>query len=399
MSSQCRCLTTGGHGITQGDDATAMLGLYLHIPFCRRKCPYCDFFSVEGHAAQLRGYPALLRRHLAWAAGHDWHGPVDTVYFGGGTPSLLSARAVGGLLSAIDQRFGLTSAAEITLEANPGTVTAARLRDYRAAGVNRLSLGLQSLDVGQLLTLGRLHDAAHGVRAVKLARQAGFTNLSLDLIFALPGQTLSDLDAELDRYLDLAPEHLSCYGLTAEPDTPFHHRVQAGELQLPDGEFYAEAFLLLHERLTAAGYAHYEIANYARPGQACRHNLGYWGRRPYLGLGAGAHSFRDSGWGERWAVPPDLVAFGEALQKRQEPAEQLETFDRAGAMSETLYLGLRTRMGVNDAAFQARFGSTVAEVFPAAVAQLRPWLTREDGYWRMTVAGWLLFDRLIQEFL
>ncbi|MHB8707960.1 MAG: radical SAM family heme chaperone HemW [Desulfuromonadales bacterium] len=376
-----------------------MLGLYLHIPFCRRKCPYCDFFSVEGHAAQLRGYPALLRRHLGWAAGHGWRGPVDTVYFGGGTPSLLSARAVGSLLSAIDQRFGLASDAEITLEANPGTVTAARLTGYRAAGVNRLSLGLQSLDPRQLTTLGRLHGREDALQAVAWARRAGFANLSLDLIFALPGQLLANLDEELDRYLDLAPEHLSCYGLTAEPDTPFHHRVQAGELQLPDGEFYAEAFLLLHERLTAAGYAHYEIANYARPGQACRHNLGYWGRRPYLGLGAGAHSFRDSGWGERWAVPPDLAAFGEAVRRLQEPAGRIEGFTRSGAMSETLYLGLRTRMGVNDAAFRARFGSTVAEAFPAAVVQLRPWLTLEDGYWRMTVAGWLLFDRLIQEFL
>lgn len=376
-----------------------MLGLYLHIPFCRRKCPYCDFFSVEGHAAQLRSYPALLRRQLAWAAGHGWRGPVDTVYFGGGTPSLLSTRAVGSLLSAIDQRFGLASDAEITLEANPGTVTAARLAGYRAAGVNRLSLGLQSLDPRQLATLGRLHSREEGLQAVRHARSAGFTNLSLDLIFALPGQSLATLDEELDRYLDLAPEHLSCYGLTAEPDTPFHHRVQAGELQLPDGEFYAEAFLRLHERLTAAGYAHYEIANYARSGQACRHNLGYWGRRPYLGIGAGAHSFREIGWGERWSVPPDLVSFDAALRRREEPAERIEGFERSGAMSETLYLGLRTSRGVDDADFHIRFGCTVAEAFPAEVAQLRPWLALEEGCWRISVAGWLLYDRLIQAFL
>lgn len=376
-----------------------MLGLYLHIPFCRRKCPYCDFFSVEEHDAQLRDYPTLLRRHLGWAAGHGWRGPVDTVYFGGGTPSLLSARAVGSLLNAIDQRFGLAADAEITLEANPGTVTAARLAGYRAAGVSRLSLGLQSLDPYQLTALGRLHSRDDALQAVAWARRAGFTNLSLDLIFALPGQSLTDLDEELDRYLDLAPEHLSCYGLTAEPDTPFHHRVQAGELQLPDGEFYADAFLRLHERLTAAGYAHYEIANYARPGQVCRHNLGYWGRRPYLGLGAGAHSFREIGWGERWSVPPDLAAFGASLRQRREPAERIEGFERSGAMSETLYLGLRTSRGIDDAAFRTRFGCTVAEAFPEGVAQLRPWLALTDGHWRMTVAGWLLYDRLIQEFL
>ncbi|NJC87868.1 MAG: radical SAM family heme chaperone HemW [Desulfuromonas sp.] len=376
-----------------------MLGLYLHIPFCRRKCPYCDFFSVEDHAARLRSYPALLRRHLAWAAGHGWHGPIGTVYFGGGTPSLLTARAVGSLLQVVDQHFGLAVDAEITLEANPGTVTPASLSGYRAAGVNRLSLGLQSLDPHQLTILGRLHDARQGVQAVQWARRAGFANLSLDLIFALPGQTLADLDAELDRYLALAPEHLSCYGLTAEPETPFHHRVQAGELILPDGEFYAEAFLLLHERLTAAGYDHYEIANYARPGKACRHNLGYWQRRPYLGIGAGAHSFREADWGERWAVPPVLDAYAAALRTAHEPAERLESFDCAGAMSEVLYLGLRTREGVDEAAFRSGFGRGVAEAWPQAVEKLRQWIILTDGYWRMTVDGWLLYDRLIQEFL
>ncbi len=376
-----------------------MLGLYLHIPFCRRKCPYCDFFSVPADTLHLPGYPELLRQHLQWAAGHGWLGPVDTVYFGGGTPSLLSAEVVGSLLKAISQRFGLTVDAEITLEANPGTVTPKNLAGYLAAGVNRLSLGLQSLDPQQLSTLGRLHGREEGLQAVRRARQAGFANLSLDLIFALPGQTRTDLDEELDRYLDLAPEHLSCYGLTAEPDTPFHHRVQAGELRLPDEEFYADAFLRLHERLAAAGYGHYEIASYARPGYACRHNLGYWQRRPYLGVGAGAHSFRDTGWGERWAVPADLDRYGEVLRHRQEPAEPIEGFDRAGAMSETLYLGLRTRAGVNDAAFRSGFGCGVAEAFPQAVMQLQPWLALEEGNWRLTVAGWLLYDRLIQQFL
>lgn len=376
-----------------------MPGLYLHIPFCRRKCPYCDFFSVEGDDARLADYPALLQRHLAWAAAHGWSGPFDTAYFGGGTPSLLPAAAVGDLLAAVDRHFGLAADAEITLEANPGTVTQASLAGYRTAGVNRLSLGLQSLDPRQLALLGRLHDAEQGVQAVHWARQAGFASLSLDLIFALPGQTLADLEAEIDRYLALVPEHLSCYGLTAEPDTPFHHRVQAGELRLPDGDFYAEAFLLLHRRLTAAGFEHYEIANYARPGSACRHNLGYWGRREYLGVGAGAHSYFPAGWGARRGVPADLDAYAAALAGRQEPAELLETFDRAGAMSETLYLGLRTAAGVDDSAFRARFGVGVAEAYPAAVGRLQPWLSQSDRHWRLTVAGWLLFDRLVQEFL
>lgn len=376
-----------------------MPGLYLHIPFCRRKCPYCDFYSIADNDPHFTGYPERLRQHLQWAAGQGWQGPVDTVYFGGGTPSLLSPEVIGRLLESIAHRFDLAADAEITLEANPGTVTAENLAGYRAAGVNRLSLGLQSLDPPQLAALGRLHGLMEGLQAVKWARRAGFDRLSLDLIFALPEQTLSALDAELDRYLALAPDHLSCYGLTAEPDTPFHQRVQAGTLQLPDGEFYADAFLLLHERLTAAGYEHYEIASYARPGQACRHNLGYWARREYLGVGAGAHSFRDVGWGERWAVPPDLDVYAAKLCAGHEPAALLESFERSGAMSETLYLGLRTRSGVEDAAFRASFGCGVAEAFPTAVERLRPWLVFEAGRWRMTVTGWLIYDRLIQEFL
>ncbi len=377
-----------------------MPGLYLHIPFCKRKCPYCDFFSVETLAdGRLTAYPELLRQHLRRVADCGGQGPFDTIYFGGGTPSLLAPETVGSLLQAAARDFGVTGDAEITLEANPGTVTLARLSGYRGAGVNRLSLGLQSLDPRQLVTLGRLHTAAHGREAVAQARRAGYANLSVDLIFALPGQTLAALAGEVDRYLDLAPEHLSCYGLTAEPDTPFHHRVQRGELTLPDGDFYAEAFLLVHERLTAAGYLHYEIANYARPGQECRHNLGYWQRRPYLGIGAGAHSFRDIGWGERWAVPADLAGYAAALREGREPCECLERFDRAAAMGESLYLGLRTAAGVSDAAFRERFGCTVAEAHPAAVQKLAPWLRRENGGWRLSVDGWLLFDRLVQEFL
>ncbi len=376
-----------------------MAGLYLHIPFCRRKCPYCDFFSVEGHAPQLRGYPALLRRHLVWAANQGWQGPVDTVYFGGGTPSLLSPRAVGALLETAAREFGLADDAEITLEANPGTVSAASLAGYRAAGVNRLSLGLQSLDPAQLATLGRLHSRKQGLQAVRRARQAGFANLSLDLIFALPGQTLEALAEALEDYLLLDPEHLSCYGLTAEPATEFHARMQRGELRLPDEDYYADAFLLIDEHLAANGYDHYEIANYARPGRSCRHNLGYWRRRPCLGVGAGAHSFREEGWGERWAVPADLSAFADHLHAGREPARRLEGFERAGAMSETLYLGLRTREGVADAEFRERFGGGVAELFPQAVAKLRPWLVEAGGRWQMSVQGWLLYDRLIQEFL
>jgi len=376
-----------------------MTALYLHIPFCLRKCPYCDFFSVEAGNPLLADYPQFLIRQLDLNANRDWSGPIETVYFGGGTPSLLEPAAVAGILAAAERNFGLVPGAEITLEANPGTVTEARLRGYRSAGVNRLSLGLQSCHGSHLATLGRLHDRRQGFDAVRWARRAGFDNLSLDLMFALPGQTLAGLAEDLADYLDLVPEHLSCYGLTAEPQTPFQRRIARGELTLPDEEFYADAYLLIRERLTGAGYRHYEIANYAREGRLCRHNLGYWLRRPCLGVGAGAHSFAAGEWGSRWEVPADLAAYLSAVDENRDPLRCLERFDRSSALSETIYLALRTDCGVDDGELQLRFGCTLQEAFPEAVAASAEWLVHENGRWILTPSGWLLFDRLILPFL
>lgn len=376
-----------------------MASLYLHIPFCSRKCPYCDFYSVENHAAQLQLYPTLLIRHLQWAAGHGWPRAVDSVYFGGGTPSLIPAADIAGILETIARCFDVTDQAEITLEANPGTVTRESLRGYREAGVNRLSLGLQSTSDRLLARLGRLHDGRQGLGAYRLARQAGFDNISLDLMFGLPGQSPGALEQDLQTFIDLAPEHLSCYGLTAEAGTLLHADIARGALALPDEDAYAEGYLRIHDRLSAAGYAHYEIANFARTGFASRHNLGYWQRRPCLGLGAGAHTFVASGWGERRAVPNDLEVFRDALRAEQDPSACVETFDRQGAMRETLYLGLRTHQGVAESRFRHAFGIGVAEAFPGAIAQLSSRLTKQNGCWRLRPTDWLLYDHLIQAFL
>ena len=377
-----------------------MLGLYLHVPFCRSKCGYCDFFSVAPpDAAWLERYPELLLRQLELAQPH-WRGPVTSVFFGGGTPSLLPAAAVGRLLAAIAARLGLTAAAEITLEANPGTVDERVLGEMRAAGVNRLSLGLQTLDDTGLRSLGRQHTAAQGLAALAAARSAGFDNLSADLIYGLPGETAAGLDAICARLLRVAPEHLSCYALTVEEGTPLAAAQGRGELLLPDEEQVAERYRQLDATLTAAGYRHYEISNFARPGRECRHNLATWQRRPYLGLGAGAHSFHDAGWGERRAVPADLQRFAAEIEAGREPSASLELLDRRGAMAETLYLGLRTAAGVDEAAFCARFGCGVAAAFPAAVRRCGERLTLHgDGRWRFDLAGWLLFDHLITPFL
>ena len=374
-----------------------MTGLYLHIPFCLRKCPYCDFFSVVEQGAAVADYVQYLGIDLQQAA-RDWPGPVSTLFFGGGTPSLLSPDEVAGLLSQIAQQYGLTADAEISLEANPGTVDPEKLAGYRQAGVNRLSIGLQSLDDKRLAQLGRLHDAATGLQAVHDARAAGFDNISCDLMFATPGQTPDELAADLDRLLALEPEHIAVYGLTIEAGTPFADRQARGELSLPDEDTYITTYRLLHERLSSAGYDHYEISNFARPGKHCRHNRLYWQRRPVLGLGAGAHSFRADDWGSRLAIPNDLTSYRADLQAGHNPARLIENFDRQGAMIETLYLGLRTADGVNDTAFAERFGCRVEEAFPQAIERCRPRLRKADGHWRFDLDGWLLFDTLILNF-
>jgi len=373
-----------------------MTGLYLHIPFCRSKCAYCDFFSLDDAPLSLANYVELLLRQMTLLP--DAQGSLASIFFGGGTPSLLEPDQVATLLTAIDRRYGFAGDIEITLEGNPDSLDAAKLAGYRATGVNRLSIGLQSLDDHQLLTLGRRHDAASGLRTVVAAREAGFTNLSCDLMFHLPGQSLSELEADLGRLLELAPEHLSIYGLSIEEGTPFFARQQRGELQLADDEAYVAAYRQLHRQLRQAGYRHYEISNFARPGYECRHNLGYWQRRDCLALGAGAHGFVADGFGRRYAAVADLQTWADTLNTGCDPGETIETFDHRTAMAETLYLGLRTAAGVDDAAFTRRFGCSVAEAYPQAVARCAPHLHCSDGCWRLDLDGWLLFDTLLQHF-
>ncbi len=269
-----------------GRAALPPLTLYVHIPWCLSKCPYCDFNS---HA--LRGdlpeaeYLAALTRDLEHALPQVWGRPVESVFFGGGTPSLLSAEGVDALLAALRARLQLRPWAEITLEANPGTFELARFRGYRAAGVNRLSLGIQSFDDRHLRALGRVHDAREAHAAVATARTL-FARVNLDLMYALPGQTPDDLARDLGHALDYAPEHLSCYHLSVEPNTAF----AAAPPALPDEDLAAAMQERLEETLTGAGYQHYETSAHARPGGECRHNLNYWRFGDYLGIGAGAHS-------------------------------------------------------------------------------------------------------------
>ncbi|HHI76505.1 MAG TPA: radical SAM family heme chaperone HemW, partial [Gammaproteobacteria bacterium] len=266
---------------------TIPLGLYIHIPWCVRKCPYCDFNSHRApQALPEADYVDALLRDLAVQAERVAGRTLETVFIGGGTPSLFSGRAIGELLAGAARLLPLAPDAEITLEANPGTAEAGRFADYRAAGVNRLSIGVQSLDDASLRALGRIHDQTQALAAVDMARRAGFDNLNLDLMYGLPRQTPEAALADLEALIGLGPEHLSWYQLTLEPNTLFHHDPPP----LPDDDALGEMMDAGLARLSAAGFVQYEISAHARPGRQARHNLNYWRFGDYLGIGAGAHA-------------------------------------------------------------------------------------------------------------
>ena len=316
-----------------GVPALPPLSLYVHLPWCVRKCPYCDFNS-HGLRDELpeAEYVDALIRDLDWELANPPPGaratPLHSVFFGGGTPSLFSPRAIGRILDAAAGRIGLRADAEVTLEANPGTADAAHFAGYRAAGVNRLSIGVQSLDDACLRALGRIHDARQAEAAVDMARAAGFDNLNLDLMFALPGQGPAAALADLDRALRLAPEHLSYYHLTLEPDTAF---AAAPPPALPDADAGAAMLDAASERLVAAGYRGYETSAWARAGRRAAHNLNYWRFGDYLGIGAGAHGKR-SGW----------VDGGLHIERRsrlRHPRRYMTVAGSAAAIDETRMVG------------------------------------------------------------
>jgi len=374
--------------------------LYLHIPFCRSKCPYCDFYSQVADESQLDDYIDLLDAELQLQAGRrPATEPLETIFFGGGTPSLLSERQVAQLLNRANQQFGLARDCEISLEANPGTLTGDTLKEYRSAGINRISLGVQALDNTQLEQLGRGHTVEETRAAIAMIRQAGFDNLNLDLMFARPNLKTCDLESELTTLLSYGPEHVSLYGLSYEEGTEFFSRLQRGKLREADEALYREQYLLLHHKLTQAGFEHYEISNFARPDRRCRHNMSYWQRRTCLAAGCGAHSFEQRDWGIRRAVPADLDRYRRCLKNHRSPAETLETFTRQQAMAETVYLALRTADGLNYERFYQQFNQHPQQVFAAQIDRLAPHLLIHTDRWTFSIDSWLIYDHLISHFL
>lgn len=321
------------------------LGVYLHLPFCVRKCGYCDFASFgvgRRPAGFFQPYLEAMRRELELRADLLEGRLVETVYLGGGTPTLLPAGLAAGLLRDLQRLANPAPEAEVTVEANPGTVSPAKLERLRASGYNRLSLGVQALDDGLLAILGRVHRARSAEQAIKWARRAGFANLNLDLIYAIPGQTLAGWEQTLRRAAELGPEHLSCYGLSLEEGTRLTGQVERGELAPCPEELEVEMFQLADRALEQAGYRHYEISNYARPGFECRHNLNYWRGGEYLGVGLAAHSHLG---GVRWANWSEMKIYLNLLAQGAAPVEWAESLSAARRESERLILQLRLLEG------------------------------------------------------
>ena len=391
-----------------------LTSLYIHIPFCRHRCSYCDFNTYAGLEGLIPKYMASLQQEVAWAgqaAGEKL--PVHTIFLGGGTPSLIPAHDLALLLETCDQYFAVQPGAEISLEANPGTVTLASLKDLRQAGFNRISLGMQSANAIDLALLERQHDTLDVIRAVEWARQAGFSNLNLDLIYGLPAQPLERWQETLETALALQPEHFSLYALSIEHGTPFRKWLEHGLVSAPDDDLAADMFEWACERLEAAGYGHYEISNWGKRADgetlACRHNLQYWRNLPYFGLGAGAHGYVN---GVRTANQRGVKAYIQSIAKNQPvgfpggaAAETSLPVDRWTAMQEHMMVGLRLLdEGVSDARFSQRFGVTLKQAFPKQIQQLEQtglleWAGDGSDVLRLSQRGWLLGNQVFSEFV
>ena len=344
------------------------LAVYLHIPFCRVRCPYCDFNTYSGIQSLIPAYVEALCRVIAREGAASGFHAARTVYFGGGTPSLLEPKHVAQLIEAVNVVLPLTADCEITLEANPVTADAEHFAGFRAAGVNRLSFGVQSFSDRLLKVLGRDHNAEHAKRALHLARQAGFENVSLDLMYAVPNQSLADWQHDVACALALAPEHLSLYCLTVEASTPFARWVTNGRIKLPPDDIAADMYAYASECLAVVGYEHYEISNWALPGREGQHNQIYWRYEPYLGLGAGAHGYLHDTRTEEIHKPREYI---ERALRGESTLLRTEQISQSTAAEETIFLNLRLlKRGILRREFAIRYGTDPVTLLEPALAEL-----------------------------
>ncbi len=348
-----------------------MAGIYLHIPFCVRKCAYCDFVSFAEGGVSEAYVQALLTELELVARGGGYPAAFDTVFFGGGTPSLLSGAQMQTILDALRSYFAIRADAEISMECNPGTVTLDKLTAYRTAGINRLSIGLQSTHDVLLNEIGRIHNYVQFLETLANARTAGFDNVNVDLMHGLPNQTLEQYRDSLKTVCDLGVQHISAYALILEEHTPLFFRVEKGEVTLPDEDLAADMQDAGIDYLETRGYHRYEISNFAQDGFACRHNLNYWDNGEYLGFGIAAHAAVRQGRWTRFANVDSLDEYYRLLARGKRPLAETIRLTPRDEMFECVMLGLRLLRGVDRARFFARFNLDVAEAYPLAMEKLR----------------------------
>lgn len=376
------------------------LGLYFHIPFCLAKCTYCAFVSQAGTEELHQPYVAALCREIA-AAGGDFDlspMPVDTLFFGGGTPTVLSAASLSAILLAVKKHYSVQDDAEISIEANPGTLDRRKLEQLRSAGFNRLSIGVQSFDDRVLTAAGRIHRSVEAEQTLAMARSAGFDNISLDLMYGLPAQTLSSWEQTLKQAVSLAPEHISAYGLKVEVATPLAAALAAGAVCLPPEAEEEAMYDLLNAMLPDCNYRRYEISNYSRPGRECRHNLKYWHYRPYRGFGVAAHSFFP---GQRFANTEKIQEYLQQISAGLSTETFREELDGATAMGEYAFLSLRLAEGVNAAEFFRLFGADFFQTFQTPIHELlrKRLVCRQENSLRLTAKGMKFGNQVFAEFL
>lgn len=375
------------------------LELYLHIPFCVSKCKYCDFLSAPSGEEQRQIYVERLCRRIRYWSDviHNYGYEIVSIFVGGGTPSILTEAQITQVFEAVHESFPIREDAEITLEMNPGTDVKDKLPVYRELGINRLSMGLQSADNEELKCLGRIHTYEDFRQVYQWAREAGFTNINVDLMSAIPGQTLESYEDTLRKVADLEPEHISAYSLIIEEGTPFYERYGEGRHaeELPDEDIERQMYVRTGEILEDCGYHRYEISNYAKDGYECRHNLGYWDRKEYLGLGAGASSLMDH---IRWKEPDHIgPSTGLVLEER----EDFTRLRRKDEMEEFMFLGLRKINGVSEYDFYKSFRVSMDEIYKESIENLikEGLLVREEDRIRLTDRGIDLSNYALSQFL
>ncbi|HWT77789.1 MAG TPA: radical SAM family heme chaperone HemW [Candidatus Methylomirabilis sp.] len=377
-----------------------MSSLYVHVPFCERKCLYCDFYSVTD-TERVEDFLAALEKEITRLKDHGKGATFETIFFGGGTPSLLTPGQVERILLHLHAAYRIAPEAEVTLEANPGTVTGEKMRAFRSLGINRLSIGIQSFHDHELKILGRIHDRAEAFQCIQLARAAGFANISLDLIYAIPGQTLAEWEDNLRTAVDLMPQHIAAYSLVVEDGTPLDHMIRAGQVHTNPPDLEAEMYERTMQVFGAHGYDHYEVSNYALSGFRCRHNGNYWSHENYLGFGPSAHSFwkdDDAISGRRWWNVAELSMYLERLNAGILPVEAEEQVGPREMLNERIFLGLRTS-GLDPAGLKRDYDFEFADLHGDTMQWLldQQMAILEGGILHLPSKGFLLCDEICRK--